>query len=78
MWRPDVARAQAEGAFHYGEALTRLAPRRLSPLQLAAALRRPTATRALLAAGENIRALPASDWSVVRIYPRFLRLIGPS
>ena len=21
---------------------------------------------------------PASDWSVMRIYPRFLRLIGPS
>ena len=26
---------------------------------------------------ENIPALPASDWSVVRIYPRFLLLIGP-
>eukprot|EP00976_Prorocentrum_cordatum_P107479 1194647-Prorocentrum_minimum.AAC.2 len=25
---------------------------------------------------ENIPALPASDWSLVRIYPRFLRLIG--
>eukprot|EP00959_Pyramimonas_sp_CCMP1952_P051521 1076556-Pyramimonas_sp.AAC.1 len=22
-------------------------------------------------------ALPASDWSVIRIYPRLLRLIGP-
>ena len=27
---------------------------------------------------ETIPTLPASDWSVVRIYPRFLRLIGPS
>eukprot|EP00976_Prorocentrum_cordatum_P063073 1176969-Prorocentrum_minimum.AAC.2 len=27
---------------------------------------------------ENIPTLPASDWSVVRIYPRFLRPIGPS
>eukprot|EP00976_Prorocentrum_cordatum_P076714 1182410-Prorocentrum_minimum.AAC.3 len=27
---------------------------------------------------ENVPALPASDWSIVRIYPRFLRLIGPS
>eukprot|EP00959_Pyramimonas_sp_CCMP1952_P182342 3812604-Pyramimonas_sp.AAC.1 len=27
--------------------------------------------------GGNIPALPASDWSVMRIYPRFLRLIGP-
>eukprot|EP00959_Pyramimonas_sp_CCMP1952_P095601 1998511-Pyramimonas_sp.AAC.1 len=27
---------------------------------------------------ENIPALPASDWSIVRIYPHFLRLIGPS
>eukprot|EP00959_Pyramimonas_sp_CCMP1952_P090587 1896441-Pyramimonas_sp.AAC.1 len=26
--------------------------------------------------GENIPTLPASDWSVVGIYPRFLRLIG--
>eukprot|EP00959_Pyramimonas_sp_CCMP1952_P446106 9340025-Pyramimonas_sp.AAC.1 len=26
---------------------------------------------------ENIPTLPASDWSVWRIYPRFLRLIGP-
>eukprot|EP00959_Pyramimonas_sp_CCMP1952_P351351 7361288-Pyramimonas_sp.AAC.2 len=25
--------------------------------------------------GENILVLPASDWSVVRIYPCFLRLI---
>eukprot|EP00959_Pyramimonas_sp_CCMP1952_P056237 1174662-Pyramimonas_sp.AAC.1 len=31
-----------------------------------------------LACRENMPALPASDWSVVRIYPRFLRLIGPS
>eukprot|EP00976_Prorocentrum_cordatum_P071057 1180165-Prorocentrum_minimum.AAC.7 len=30
------------------------------------------------AGGENIPALSASDWSVVRIYPRFLRPIGPS
>eukprot|EP00959_Pyramimonas_sp_CCMP1952_P377067 7897951-Pyramimonas_sp.AAC.3 len=28
--------------------------------------------------GENVPVLPASDWSVMRIYPRFLRLIGPS
>eukprot|EP00976_Prorocentrum_cordatum_P073924 1181315-Prorocentrum_minimum.AAC.1 len=27
---------------------------------------------------ENIPARPASDWSVVRIYPRVLRPIGPS
>eukprot|EP00959_Pyramimonas_sp_CCMP1952_P088325 1847848-Pyramimonas_sp.AAC.1 len=28
---------------------------------------------------ENIPpAYPASDWSVVRMYPRFLRMIGPS
>eukprot|EP00959_Pyramimonas_sp_CCMP1952_P364720 7637720-Pyramimonas_sp.AAC.1 len=27
---------------------------------------------------ENIPALPASDWSAVRIYPRFLCPIGPS
>ena len=27
---------------------------------------------------ENIPALPASDWSAVRIYLRFLHLIGPS
>eukprot|EP00976_Prorocentrum_cordatum_P008495 169637-Prorocentrum_minimum.AAC.1 len=27
---------------------------------------------------ENIPTLPAYDWSVVRIYPRFLRMIGPS
>eukprot|EP00976_Prorocentrum_cordatum_P109835 1195083-Prorocentrum_minimum.AAC.6 len=26
---------------------------------------------------QNIPALPVSDWSVVRIYPRFLRRIGP-
>eukprot|EP00959_Pyramimonas_sp_CCMP1952_P171830 3590394-Pyramimonas_sp.AAC.1 len=26
----------------------------------------------------NIPALPASEWSIVRIYPRFLRLSGPS
>eukprot|EP00959_Pyramimonas_sp_CCMP1952_P273126 5708880-Pyramimonas_sp.AAC.1 len=26
---------------------------------------------------ENISALPASDWSIMRIYPRLLRLIGP-
>eukprot|EP00959_Pyramimonas_sp_CCMP1952_P117605 2458735-Pyramimonas_sp.AAC.1 len=26
---------------------------------------------------ENIPALPASDWSAVRIYLRFLRLMGP-
>ena len=30
----------------------------------------------LAQAGENIRTLPASDWSVVRIYLRVLRLIG--
>eukprot|EP00959_Pyramimonas_sp_CCMP1952_P429758 9000536-Pyramimonas_sp.AAC.1 len=30
------------------------------------------------ATGENMPALPAPDWSVVRIYPRLLRLIGPS
>eukprot|EP00959_Pyramimonas_sp_CCMP1952_P217262 4544058-Pyramimonas_sp.AAC.1 len=27
---------------------------------------------------ENIPALPAFDWSIVRMYPRFLRSIGPS
>ena len=27
---------------------------------------------------ENIPTLPASDWSVMRIYPRFMRLIGLS
>eukprot|EP00959_Pyramimonas_sp_CCMP1952_P291105 6089509-Pyramimonas_sp.AAC.1 len=27
--------------------------------------------------GEYTHASPASDWSVVRIYPRFLYLIGP-
>eukprot|EP00959_Pyramimonas_sp_CCMP1952_P280450 5862125-Pyramimonas_sp.AAC.2 len=27
---------------------------------------------------QNIPALHASDWSVVGIYPRFLRLIGSS
>eukprot|EP00976_Prorocentrum_cordatum_P005168 101995-Prorocentrum_minimum.AAC.1 len=27
---------------------------------------------------ENIPALPASDWPVVRIYLRFLRMLGPS
>eukprot|EP00959_Pyramimonas_sp_CCMP1952_P369794 7745303-Pyramimonas_sp.AAC.1 len=35
--------------------------------------RRARATRR-----ENIPTLPASDWSVVRIYPRFLRPVGPS
>eukprot|EP00959_Pyramimonas_sp_CCMP1952_P333284 6978646-Pyramimonas_sp.AAC.1 len=28
--------------------------------------------------GENIPTLPASDWSAVRISPRFQRPIGPS
>eukprot|EP00976_Prorocentrum_cordatum_P043227 875450-Prorocentrum_minimum.AAC.1 len=28
--------------------------------------------------GENIPALPASDWFLVRVYPHFLRPIGPS
>eukprot|EP00976_Prorocentrum_cordatum_P017950 362332-Prorocentrum_minimum.AAC.1 len=27
---------------------------------------------------ENIPTLPESDWSIVRISPHFLRLIGPS
>eukprot|EP00976_Prorocentrum_cordatum_P083475 1185265-Prorocentrum_minimum.AAC.1 len=27
---------------------------------------------------ESIPALPACDWSVVRVYPHFLRAIGPS
>eukprot|EP00959_Pyramimonas_sp_CCMP1952_P369817 7745675-Pyramimonas_sp.AAC.1 len=26
---------------------------------------------------ENIPAIPVSDWSALRIYPRFLCLIGP-
>eukprot|EP00959_Pyramimonas_sp_CCMP1952_P204607 4278324-Pyramimonas_sp.AAC.1 len=35
-------------------------------------------TRVRLVRRENIPAFPASDWSVVRIYPRFLRPIGTS
>eukprot|EP00959_Pyramimonas_sp_CCMP1952_P086183 1802578-Pyramimonas_sp.AAC.2 len=35
-----------------------------------------TAEKRVAEAGENIPALPAPDWSVVRIYLRFLRLIG--
>eukprot|EP00959_Pyramimonas_sp_CCMP1952_P379197 7943184-Pyramimonas_sp.AAC.1 len=27
---------------------------------------------------ENIPVLPAPDWTIMRIYPCFLRLIGPS
>ena len=36
------------------------------------------ASRVRLVRRENIPARPASDWPVVRICPRFLRLIGPS
>eukprot|EP00959_Pyramimonas_sp_CCMP1952_P015123 320070-Pyramimonas_sp.AAC.2 len=35
------------------------------------------ALRARSLRSENIPALPVSDWSVVRIYPRFLCPIGP-
>eukprot|EP00976_Prorocentrum_cordatum_P101624 1192710-Prorocentrum_minimum.AAC.1 len=28
--------------------------------------------------GPEVRILLVNDWSIVRIYPRFLRLIGPS
>eukprot|EP00959_Pyramimonas_sp_CCMP1952_P371902 7787849-Pyramimonas_sp.AAC.1 len=34
--------------------------------------------RVRLVRRENIPTLPASDWSTVRIYLRFLRLIGQS
>eukprot|EP00959_Pyramimonas_sp_CCMP1952_P372604 7802756-Pyramimonas_sp.AAC.1 len=36
------------------------------------------ATKVRLIGHENIPALPAYDWSVMRICPRSLRMIGPS
>eukprot|EP00959_Pyramimonas_sp_CCMP1952_P437045 9150794-Pyramimonas_sp.AAC.1 len=36
----------------------------------------PSRCRVRLVHRENIPTLSASDWSIVRIYPRFLRLIG--
>eukprot|EP00959_Pyramimonas_sp_CCMP1952_P235314 4916935-Pyramimonas_sp.AAC.1 len=39
---------------------------------------RARASRVYSVRHENIPALHASTWSIMRIYPRFMRLIGPS